>query len=80
MRSGGFSVNWSGRKFSNVGVNIALEQTINAEAKNRLMGMISYADISSTVNRWITTNSMRIEIVNNVLEIVDLDKSIDGTK
>ena len=56
LRSGGFSVNWSGRKFSNVGVNIALEQTINAEAKNRLMGTIGYADISSAVGlpptRW----------------------------
>ena len=44
------------------------------------MGIIGYADISSAVNRWITTNSMRSEIVNNVLEIADLDKPIDGTK
>ena len=80
LRSGGFSVNRSGRKFSNVGVDMALEQTINAEAKNRLKGIIGYADISSAVNRWITTNSMRSEIVNNVLEVADLDKPIDGTK
>ena len=80
LRSGGFSVNRSGRKFSNVGVDMALEQTINAEGKNRLKGIIGYADISSAVNRWITTNSMRSEIVNNVLEVADLDKPIDGTK
>ena len=80
LRSGGFSVNRSGRKFSNVGVDMALEQTINAEGKNRLKGIIGYADISSAVNRWITTNSMRSEIANNVLEIAHLDKSIDGTK
>ena len=79
LRSGGFSVNRSGRKFSNVGVDMALEQTINAEGKNRLKGIIGYADISSAVNRWITTNSMRSEIAN-VLEIAHLDKSIDGTK
>ena len=42
--------------------------------------IIGYADISSAVNRWITTNSMRSEKVNNVLEIADLDKSIDGIK
>ena len=59
---------------------MALEQTINAETKNRLKGTISYANISSAVNRWITTNSMRSEIVNDVLEIADLDKPIDGTK
>ena len=36
LRSGGFSVNWSGRELWNVGVDMALEQRINAEAKNRL--------------------------------------------
>ena len=30
---------------------MALEQTKNAEAKNRLKGIIGYADISSAVNR-----------------------------
>ena len=73
-------MNRSGRKSSNVRVDTALEQTTNAEAKKRLKGTIDYADISSAVNRWITTNSMRSEIVNNVLEIADLDKPIDCTK
>ena len=59
---------------------MALEQTIYAEARNRLKGIISYADTSSAVNRRITTNSMRSEIVNNDLEIADLDKPIDDTK
>ena len=45
-----------------------------------MKGKIGYADISCAVNRWITTNSMKSEIVNNVLEIVDLDRPIDGTK
>ena len=45
-----------------------------------MKGKIGYADISCAANRWITTNSMRSEIVNNVLEIIDLDKPIDGTK
>ena len=80
LRYGGFSVNRSGRKFTNVGVDMALEQTIYAEARNRLKGIISYTDTSSAVNRRITTNLMRSEIVNNDLEIADLDKPIDGTK
>ena len=77
LRSGDFSVNRSGRKFSNVVVDMALEQTKNAEAKSRLKGIIGCADISSAVNRRITTNSMIIEIVNNVLEIADLLKPIN---
>ena len=80
LRSGGVSVNQSGRKFSNVGVDMAFEQAVNAEAKNRFKRIIGHADISSAVNRWINTNSMRSEMVNNVLEIADLDKPIDGTK
>ena len=59
---------------------MALKQTINAKAKSRLKGIIGYADISIAVNRQITTNSVRNEIVNKDLEFVDLDKPIDGTK
>ena len=80
LRSVGFSVNQLGRKFSNIGVDMAIGQTINAEAKSRLKGIIDFVDISSAVNRWITSNSMRSEIVNNVLQIADLDKPINGTK
>ena len=39
-----------------------------------------YPDISTAVNRWITTNFMQSELVSQVLEIADLDKVIDGTK
>ena len=41
---------------------------------------MAYADISTAVNRWITTNSVRSELVSQSLEIGDLDKVIDGTK
>ena len=41
---------------------------------------MAYADISAAVNRWITTNSMRSELVSQVLEIADLEKVIDVTK
>ena len=37
------------------------------------MWIIGYADISSAVNRWITTNLVRSEIENNILETADLD-------
>ena len=38
LRSGSFSVNRSRRKFSNVGDDMALEQTINAETKKQIEG------------------------------------------
>ena len=51
LRNGGFTINGTGGPIRNVGVDMALEQTINAEAKNRLKGIMAYADISTAVNR-----------------------------
>ena len=67
LQNGGFSVNRSGQNFANVGVDMALEQTINAEAKSRLKGVMAYADVSTAVNRWVITNAMRNELVNTLL-------------
>ena len=64
--------------YSRVGVDMALEQTINAEAKNRLKGIVAFADINSAVNRWIVTNSMRAQIVNKVLDIAGLSCDDSG--
>ena len=36
---GGFSVNRTGKSFASVPVDLALEQTINANAKSRLKGI-----------------------------------------
>jgi len=35
LKNGGFSINRKWKPFANVGVDMALEQTINAEAKHR---------------------------------------------
>ena len=79
LRNGGFTINRTGNPFGDVDVDMVLEQTINAEAKNRLRGIMAYIDISTAVNRWITTNSMRKELVSQVLEI-DFEKFIDCTR
>ena len=73
----GFSVRRTDVPFSSVGVDMALEQTINAVAKHRLKGIIDFADVSSAVNRWLVTSSMRSQIVNKILDIADLS-SDDG--
>ena len=39
LRNGGFTINRAGNPFGNVGVDMALGQTINAETKNRLKGI-----------------------------------------
>lgn len=41
---------------------------------------MAYADISSAVNRWLVTSSLRSQIVNGLLEIADIQPPIEGNK
>ena len=72
LMSGGLSVRRSKNHFSGVGVDMALEQTISAEAKSRLKWITTFADVNTAVNRWLITSLMRTEIVNKVLNIAGL--------
>ena len=62
-KNGWFSIKGASTPFENAGVDMALEQPINAEAINRLKGIMAYTDISTAVNRWITTDSMRSDLI-----------------
>ena len=73
----GLSVRRSKNHFSRVGADMILEQTINAEAKSRLKGIIAFADVNTAVNRWFITSSMRTEIFNKVLNIAGLGPNDD---
>ena len=72
LRNGAFSVNRTKKPFAAVGIDMSLEQTINADAKSRLKGMLPFADIASAVNRWVVTNATRSSIANQLLEIAEL--------
>ena len=41
LSNGGFTINRTSNPFKNVGVEMALNQTINARAKNRPKGMMA---------------------------------------
>ena len=77
LMNGGLSVQQSKNHFSRVGVDMALEQTINPEAKSRLKGIIAFADVNTAVNRWLNTSPMHTEIVNKVLNIAGLSPNDD---
>ena len=47
LQNVGFSVNRTGNAFAEMGADMALEQTINALAKNRHRGIMNFADVSS---------------------------------
>ena len=59
---------------------MALEQTINANAKSRLKGVMAFPEISTVVNRWTVTASMKSKILNAVLDYADMNISYDESK
>ena len=75
-----FSINRSGNVFAGVPVDMALEQSINAHAKNRLKGIMAYVDINFAVNRWHVTSPMRSEIANALLEYADIKSNEGGNE
>ena len=80
LHNGGFSVNRTGNSFSRFRVEIVLVQIINAEEKSRLKCIMAYADVVSAINRWVVTNSVRNQLVNSLLELVDLKYTTDCNK
>ena len=77
---GAFSINRSGNSFAGVVVDMALEQSINAHAKNHLKGIMAYADIDSAANRWHVTSPMKSEIANALLEYAAIKSNEGGNK
>ena len=75
-----FLINRSGNVFAGVPVDMALEQSINAHAKNRLKGIMAYVDIDFAVNRWHVASPMRSEIANALLEYADMKSNEGGNK
>ena len=73
-------MNRIGKLFASVPVDIALEQTINENAKSRLEGIMAFADISTAVNRWIVTTSMKSKILNAAFDCADMNISYDESK
>ena len=75
-----FSINGSRNAFAGVPVGMALEQSINAHAKNRLKEIMAYADTDSTVKRWYVTSPITSEIANALLEYANMESSEGGNK
>ena len=69
LKNGAFSVRRSAGNFSRVGVDMALEQSINAHAKNKLRGIVAFSQSDTAVQRWILTSATKTQLVNKCNEI-----------
>ena len=65
---------------SRLAVDVALEQTVSAEVKNGLKGIMVFADINSAVNRWQVTSTMEPQIIKSLLEMTEIKNYNAETK
>ena len=75
-----FSVSRTEKSFASVPVDVALKQTVSANAKSPLKGIMAFAEISTAADRWIVTASMKSKILNAVLDYADMNISYDESK
>ena len=80
LKNSAFSENRTGKPFSRVAVDMALEQAIITEAKNCLEGVMAFADINSAINRWQVTSRMKIKIIKSFLEMTKIKNYNAETK
>lgn len=77
LSQGGLSIRRTTNSFSRVPVDMALEQTINADAASRFTGITAFANSESARSRWMITRSVRSEIVSSLLESSGITKTPD---
>ena len=65
---------------SRLAVDVALEQTVSAEAKNGLKGIMVFADINSAVNRWQVTSTIEPQMIKSLLEMTEIKNYNAETK
>ena len=78
LSQGGLGIKRSTNSFSRVPVDMALEQTVNADAASRFTGITAFANSESARSRWMITRSLRSEIVGRLLESSGIIKAPDS--
>lgn len=79
FETGSFGVKRTSKSFSRQPIDLTLEQTINADAANRLTGIIQYTNSISASQRWCKSHSFMSEIISHVLDNTGLKKEEDIT-
>lgn len=77
LRNGALSVRRTSKNFCRSAVDITLEQTINANAANKLTGILSLTNNISARNRWAETHATRMAIIREFYEFIGFIKRHD---
>lgn len=78
LGNGALSVRRTAKNFCRSAVDLTLEQTVNANAANKLTGISSFTNSISARQKWSETHSIRTEIVTHLLETLNLVQLSDG--
>ena len=79
LNSGCFSVRRTDHDFSRIPVNLTLEQTINADAASRMIGIKSFTNDYSARLRWMVTKATRASFITSLQEMTGLITKEDIT-
>ena len=77
FRNGRFGLKRTAKEFSRIPIDLALEQTINADAANQRTGISAFTNSISARQRWVHSHYLRISVVSHLLEKLDLDHKED---
>ena len=80
LENGALAIKRTNRPFSRTGVDMTLEQSINADAASRLTGIAAYARSDRARQRWMITRSARSAIVGDLLTQAGLKAHDDVAK
>lgn len=75
FKNGALSIRRTSKNFCRSAVDLTLEQTINADAANKLKGVTAYTNSLCARQRWSETHTIRTAIITKVLESLHLDKT-----
>lgn len=79
FEDGALSVRRTSKNFCRSPVDLTLEQTINANAANKLTGVTSFTNSLYARQRWSETHTARKAIITHLIEYLKLDESSENT-
>lgn len=79
LEKGSFGIKRTEKPFSRQPIDLTLEQTINADAANKLTGVSHMTNSISARQRWCKSHSLRSTIIAHVMEETGMRKRQDVT-
>ena len=73
FQNGRFGIRRTSKEFSRMPIDLTLQQMINADAASQRTGISTFTNSLAARQRWSQTHFLRMSIVSNLLETLDLN-------